>query len=439
MDYEKKYKEAMTKMSAFLIKHDGFTISKDGEMYKELSDVFPELAESEDERIRKELIEQVVYIAPNDDETDNEGNVLPIYQQRIDKYITWLEKQGTSYTKRDVDNAYLKGVTDTKNEIEKQYEANYQIIKDIATFIFNYRGDIKDRAKWMDYLGIKVSFGEKQGEQKTKPKFKIGDVMRTLEEAKEGITDGLPVVVSIDEEYYYCNNELISIKDQEKYEYLPMNRKQKPAEHPTIPSKDIVLNVWALGNEWKELTKGICNTEYGTQLDYILKHWNEGDYYKKIEQKPADKVEPKFHEGEWVFIEEIKGYKQGAFQIKSVDEFGYNFDEYHTITFMYEELLSKWTIQDAKDGDVLTCYSDRKGQSIEQTGIIKQYVGRYCGCSNVFKAHFGVDWDNNVVIEEYMCGSNIYPATKEQRDTLERAITNAGYRWDKEKLKLEKV
>jgi hypothetical protein len=31
------------------------------------------------------------------------------------------------------------------------------------------------------------------------------------------------------------------------------------------------------------------------------------------------------------------------------------------------------------------------------------------------------------------------PATKEQRDTLEKAITNAGYRWDKEKLKLEKV
>ena len=80
--------------------------------------------------------------------------------------IAWLEKQGTSYTNRDVDDAYLKGVRDTKNEIEKQYEANYQTRKDIATFIFNYRGDIKDRAKWMDYLGIKVSFVEKQGEQK---------------------------------------------------------------------------------------------------------------------------------------------------------------------------------------------------------------------------------------------------------------------------------
>jgi hypothetical protein len=35
--------------------------------------------------------------------------------------------------------------------------------------------------------------------------------------------------------------------------------------------------------------------------------------------------------------------------------------------------------------------------------------------------------------------SGVFPATKEQRDTLERAMTNAGYRWNKEELKLEKI
>lgn len=58
------------------------------------------------------------------------------------------------------------------------------------------------------------------------PKFEVEDVMRTLQEASDGITDGLPVVVSIDEEYYHCNNELIAIKDQDDYEYPPMNRRQ---------------------------------------------------------------------------------------------------------------------------------------------------------------------------------------------------------------------
>lgn len=107
----------------------------------------------EEERIRKAIIATIhlYYGESLEDEAKD--------------MITWLEKQGTSYTKRDVDDAYLKGVRDTKNEIEKQYEANYQTRKDIATFIFNYRGDIKDRAKWMDYLGIKVSFVEKQGEE----------------------------------------------------------------------------------------------------------------------------------------------------------------------------------------------------------------------------------------------------------------------------------
>ena len=45
--------------------------------------------------------------------------------------------------------------------------------KDIKTFIL--KGDIKDRAKWMNYLGIKDSFVEKQGEQKHK--FVIGDTI----------------------------------------------------------------------------------------------------------------------------------------------------------------------------------------------------------------------------------------------------------------------
>jgi hypothetical protein len=32
-----------------------------------------------------------------------------------------------------------------------------------------------------------------------------------------------------------------------------------------------------------------------------------------------------------------------------------------------------------------------------------------------------------------------HPATKEQRDTLMKAMADAGYRWNKEELKLEKI
>ena len=55
-------------------------------------------------------------------------------------------------------------------------------------------------------------------------KFVEGDVMRTKEEAAHGIRDGLPVVVSMDVNNYYCTNETIPVKEQDEYEYPPMNR-----------------------------------------------------------------------------------------------------------------------------------------------------------------------------------------------------------------------
>ena len=51
--------------------------------------------------------------------------------------------------------------------------------------------------------------------------------MRTLEEAKDGFTSGMPMIISIDDEYYHCTNESIAIKDQDNYEYPPINRKEE--------------------------------------------------------------------------------------------------------------------------------------------------------------------------------------------------------------------
>ena len=55
------------------------------------------------------------------------------------------------------------------------------------------------------------------------PKFKVGDSMRTLIEAKRNIRDGLPYVNEIRDGFYYCQNEKIPISEQRKYEYPPMS------------------------------------------------------------------------------------------------------------------------------------------------------------------------------------------------------------------------
>lgn len=86
MDYEKKYKEALEQAKAF--------IEKGGEYIRQVMEsIFPELKESEDERIRKELLEEIEFIIPHDDETDSEGLILPSYHARIDRYKSYLERQ----------------------------------------------------------------------------------------------------------------------------------------------------------------------------------------------------------------------------------------------------------------------------------------------------------------------------------------------------------
>lgn len=81
-----------------------------------LNHLFPELKESDDERMWK-LIKKYVHYNISD-------MALNADHMTREQLESWLEKQGTSYTKKDVDNAYLEGISVAKNEIEKQCEPN---------------------------------------------------------------------------------------------------------------------------------------------------------------------------------------------------------------------------------------------------------------------------------------------------------------------------
>lgn len=85
----------------------------DGQVSQEVAEkYFPELKESEDERIRKSLLD---YLRTLPNHFSHNGGL-------VTDWIAWLEKQGQTFTKKDVDDAYLKGVCDTKHELEKQGE-----------------------------------------------------------------------------------------------------------------------------------------------------------------------------------------------------------------------------------------------------------------------------------------------------------------------------
>ena len=106
-------------------------------------------------------------------------------------------------------------------------------------------------------------------------------------------------------------------------------------------------------------------------------------------------------------------------------------DMYSLSAEKQEELIREWTIQDAIDGDVLACN--------EEILLFKSYsaqerISLYCwynGQTNNFHS--------KEVIDTLLTKRNkICPATKEQRDTLMKAMNDAGYEWDIEKQELKK-
>jgi len=157
---------------------------------------------------------------------------------------------------------------------------------------------------------------------------------------------------------------------------------------------------------------------------------------KQGKQKPADKVEPKFKIGDWC----IDNEDGTIFQIVKVLGNTYTYKtnegkEYSCTHYSLENDAKLWTIQDAKDGDVLR---------IENLTFIFQEITNDNVCHKDAAVAYCSYEDNDDGFG--VCGPDcitdlelVTPATKEQRDTLESAMTNAGYRWDKEKLKLEKI
>ena len=82
MDYEQKYKEALERAKTLYENANGMILKKWVEQ------VFPELRESEDERIRKWIINDIRY------NMDNETLENSEYKKQGEKAIAWLEKQG---------------------------------------------------------------------------------------------------------------------------------------------------------------------------------------------------------------------------------------------------------------------------------------------------------------------------------------------------------
>ena len=153
------------------------------------------------------------------------------------------------------------------------------------------------------------------------------------------------------------------------------------------------------------------------------------------EQKPTNKVEPKFKVGDWI----TDGYLHCKITEILDDRYiiEYKFSERSAILFEDENSYYLWTIRDAKDGDVLATYDFIFiFKSIDNSNGVHYY------CHYEIDKHED-DEQFGVALPQSLMGhadvSHYAPATKEQRDLLFRNMKEAGYQWDNEKNELKKI
>lgn len=145
----------------------------------------------------------------------------------------------------------------------------------------------------------------------------------------------------------------------------------------------------------------------------------------------ANKVEPKFKVGDWIANDYCVG------KIIVLTDGAYLLDSGQGVPFSCEHNAHLWTIQDAKDGDVLSSNDGHGNDSIE---LIKSITGEkiefwFCLTNgNRYEV-----FDGNLPYTNLASRKDATPATKEQRDLLFAKMKEAGYEWDAEKKELKKI
>ena len=154
-----------------------------------------------------------------------------------------------------------------------------------------------------------------------------------------------------------------------------------------------------------------------------------------LEKKPVGKAAPNFKVGEW-YVDKQDGTillitKVLGTTYKYITNTG---GEYCCSHYSLEQDTRPWTIQDAKDGDILATPID---VLIFKNHLPKNGGVSYCHYTSYYRRNqFNYNENNNWYFGKE---ADIHPATKEQRDALMKAMTDAGYTFDFEKKELKKI
>ena len=142
----------------------------------------------------------------------------------------------------------------------------------------------------------------------------------------------------------------------------------------------------------------------------------------------ANKVEPKFKVGDWITDGNI------TIQIEAIknDCYLYCGDCALYSIKTADKVYHLWTINDAKDGDVLSYVTDEEDLWIMiYWSLYKPYEGHVHYHALLVNDYFS---DKGTCC---ICIDDLKPATKEQRDLLFAKMKDSGYEWDADNKKLK--
>lgn len=323
--------------------------------------IFPELKESDDEKMRNFIINELACLRATDEKSSDR-------YEELTNAIDWLEKQ------RDKD----------------------KLIQELGEYKVKYTQEVLEK-----YVN---SMSNKDDERLRKTAIAF-----LKDFAEQGYENAVECIA-----------------------WLEKQRKPKSYWKPTEEQYEAL-----------DYAYNSCpDTERGNYYEGVLETLIEDLHMlEKQGENSTNKIKPRFNVGDWV----IFTTSGNLYQVEKKENCEYTLKDIHggsfCVSFSNEELIREWTIEDARDGDVLSLYTEYKGNKITQICIIEKYAGEYVGCSNMhtFKIYAGVNWANNLQIGKHMGCSDIHPATKEQRDLLFQKIKEAGYEWDADKKELKKL
>jgi hypothetical protein len=246
--------------------------------------------------------------------------------------------------------------------------------------------------------------------------------------------DGEVLVSGIDNPFIYDGNIEFSFAGA----YIGVSRDGR-IRLDMFPSK-----CWTSIKDVKPATK--------EQRDLLFAKMKEVGYQWDDDKKELCKIDnPNFKVGDWVVRKDGDTFYGGNYAeqitLIEVDDKGKSIWLSST-SWVFGDVIRPWTIEDARDGDVLAINWHEDGDSWEKIIIFKKYhtkgvkglLNRPCvqGYGNTFK-NGKLAFDEEVPYYSRTWTDKLQPATKEQRDLLFAKMKEAGYEWDDEKKELKKI